>query len=78
MYCVCQRKRQPNVPSVHIIKDFLIPLVSIKEQKKVIEKINFLEELQLDKIYLKKLEQLKFLKQSILKDNLIKNKSKAA
>ena len=56
---------QPNVPSVRTIKEFLIPVVPIKEQKKILKKINFINQLKLDEIYLKKLDQFKSLKQSI-------------
>ncbi len=63
---------QPNVPSVRTIKDFLIPIVSIDEQKKIIKKIVFLEQSEINKIYLKKIEKLELLKQSILRDIFIK------
>jgi len=69
---------QPNVPSVRTIKDFLIPLIAIEEQKEIIKKINLFNELYLSKIYLNKFKELKSLKKSILKHSFTKNNSKAA
>lgn len=57
-----------NVASVKVIKEIKIPLPSIEEQKKVVEKINRIsfETDQLENIYNKKLIALDALKKSIL------------
>ena len=58
---------QPNVPSVKVIKDFLIPVPSLEEQDIFIDKVLNLLNYQLDEGYKNKLHTLKKLKQSTLR-----------
>lgn len=58
---------QPNVPSVKAIKDFLIPLPTIKEQDDFIDVVSSVLSYNLSSIYKEKKKSLISLKQSILK-----------
>jgi type I restriction enzyme S subunit len=58
---------QPNVPSVKVIKDFLIPLPSIKEQDEFIDVVSSVNSSNLVGIYKEKKKSLISFKQSILR-----------
>lgn len=58
---------QPNVPSVKVIKNFLIPIPNIKEQDKFVDIVSSLKLYSLDNIYKNKKTSLRNLKQAILK-----------
>jgi type I restriction enzyme S subunit len=58
---------QPNVPSVKVIKDFLIPLPSIKEQDDFIDVVSSVHSYNLVENYKEKKKSLISFKQSILK-----------
>ncbi len=58
---------QPNVPSVKVIKDFLIPLPTINEQDDFIDVVSSVLSYDLSSIYKEKKKSLISLKQSILK-----------
>lgn len=58
---------QPNVPSVKVIKDFLIPLPSIKEQDDFIDVVSSVHSYNLVGNYKEKKKSLISFKQSILK-----------
>lgn len=58
---------QPNVPSVKIIKDFLIPIPSVEEQKKFIDIVNTIRSYDLKNIYNKKKISLMSLRNSVLR-----------
>ena len=57
---------QPNVPSVKIIKDFLIPLPTLNEQDEFINNVSKIISYNLNFIYNKKRNSLLSLKKSIL------------
>jgi type I restriction enzyme S subunit len=58
---------QPNVPSVKVIKDFLIPLPTIKEQDDFIDIVSSLLSYDFRSVYKEKKKSLTSLKQAILK-----------
>lgn len=58
---------QPNVPSVKMIKDFLIPIPSVEEQKKFIDIVNSIRSYDLKNIYNKKKISLMSLRNSVLR-----------
>ena len=58
---------QPNVPSVKMIKDFLIPIPSVEEQKKFIDIVNSIRSYDLKNIYNKKKISLMSLRSSVLR-----------
>ena len=57
---------QPNVPSVKVIKDFMIPVPPLDEQDQFIETVSSLLSHQFGSIYLKKKKLLLQLKNSAL------------
>jgi type I restriction enzyme S subunit len=58
---------QPNVPSVKVIKDFLIPVPTIKEQDEFIEIVSSIHSYNLSNVCKEKKKSLVILKQAILK-----------
>jgi len=57
---------QPNVPSVKVIKDFLIPLPSLEEQDEFVDLVSKISSYNFSLIYKEKKNSLTSLKQSIL------------
>lgn len=58
---------QPNVPSVKVIKDFLIPMPSVEEQEKVVDVVTSIRFNDLKNIYIEKKLLLMNFKNSVLK-----------
>lgn len=58
---------QPNVPSVKVIKDFLIPLPTLEQQDELIDRVSSIHSYDLALIFKEKKKLLTTLKQAILK-----------
>ena len=68
---------QSNVPSVKILKNINMPVPSIQTQRQILEKILFIDNLQLENLYKKKEILLNSLK-SLVITNLMSENSEAA
>ena len=58
---------QPNVPSVKVIKDFLIPMPSVEEQEKFVDIVSSIRSYDLKSIYSEKKISLIDFKNSVLR-----------
>jgi len=65
---------QVNVPSVKILKNIIMPVPSIETQKKILKKISFIDNLQLENLYKKKEILLNSLKASTIRSLISKDK----
>lgn len=58
---------QPNVPSVKVIKDFLIPMPSVEEQEKFVDVVTSIKSYDLKNVYSEKKTSLMNFKKSVLR-----------